>query len=557
MKRILLFILPAIFFISCKPQILYEEYDPIFKTGDNVAWIAKNLNETSWQKDRGFTGRQVFWVRKKTQLIANGGGALGLQVNAFGAYEIYWDGIKIGTNGKPGSPGIDEIPGTETIMLPVPDSLSKPGTHTVALRSTQFSYPEVQRGVGVKLDTYVNLISRPLRISSLMFIMAGAFLVASFYYIFLYFNSHKKQYPVLIFSVICLLFFSLLLTEYLKFYIEIPYPKFFIRLEAIGWLTFAISLLVPLYFCIQFEIKRKYLLISLLFCVLLFIYIRNYGHYDLSAMYYSRAMWFTMLLIAFDAVYRKQKGGLLLMGGILASAAMNYYLLYDFGIFIFYTFIVLAMLYLHSIRMKKIEQEHSNSLLLSSRLQLELLKKNIQPHFIKNTLTSLMDWVEESPQKGVEFIQALASEFDIMNAIAGESLIPIGQEIALCQMHLKVMGFRKEIDYRWEDTGIADTATIPPAIIHTLLENGITHNMPQSDGTIRFKLAFSQTSQFSQYTFETFGQNRESHPDRSGGNGFKYIKARLEESYPGCWQFSSAATAQGWLSTIKINNTLK
>jgi len=553
----LLFILSVVLFCSCKRQVLYEEYDPLFKTGDNVAWAAKNLNETGWRKERGFTGRQVFWIREGTKLIANTGGALGLQVNAFGAYEIYWDGVKLGANGKPGSSTVDEIPGTEAIYLPIPDSLSKPGRHTVALRSTQFSYPQLQRGVDVKLDTYVNLIRRPLLISSLMFIMAGAFLVASFYYIFLYFNSHQKQYPVLIFSVICLLFFSLLLTEYLKFYIEIPYPKFFIRLDVIGWLTFSISLLVPLYFCIQFGTKRKHLLLCLLFGVLLFIYIRNYGHYDISAIYYSRAMWLTMLFIALDAVYRKQKGGLLLMAGILASAGMNYYLLYDFGIFIFYTFIVLSMLYLHSIRMKEIEQEHSDSLLLSSRLQLELLKKNIQPHFIKNTLTSLMDWVEESPKKGAEFIQALASEFDIMNAISEQSLIPIAQEIALCRMHLKVMGFRKEIRYEWEDTGIVVTATIPPAIIHTLLENGITHNMPQSDGTIRFKLTFNQTHQFSEYTFETFGQNRELYAGRTGGNGFKYIKARLEESYPGCWQFSSAATAQGWLSTIKISNKLK
>ena len=184
-------------------------------------------------------------------------------------------------------------------------------------------------------------------------------------------------------------------------------------------------------------------------------------------------------------------------------------------------------------------------------------KKNIQPHFIKNTLTSLIDWVEESPKKGTEFIQALANEFDIMNAISEQSLIPIRQEIALCQMHLKVMGFRKEINYEWEDNGIITSATIPPAIFHTLLENGITHNTPQDNGIIRFKLSFTQNDDFCQYTFETFGKNRELQADRSGGNGFRYIKARLEESYPGYWQFSSTASPQGWTSIIKISNKLK
>ncbi|MDQ0641494.1 hypothetical protein QF042_005059 [Pedobacter sp. W3I1] len=553
MKRILLSVLLTILFCSCKQEVLYEEYDPVFKTGDNVAWSAKKLNETGWSKDRGFTGHHVFWVRADVKLISKPPKPLGLQVDAFGAHQVYWDGVKIGLNGKPGSPSSKEVPGTEAMCYLIPDSLSGPGMHKVALRSTQFGYPRLQRGTGLKLDSYVNLIRRPLMISSLMFVMAGAFLVASLYYFFLYFNSHKKQYSVLIFSIICLLFFSLLVMEYLKFYIEILYTDFFIRLKIIGWLTFSISLLVPLYFCIEFAIKRKHILLLLLFCVLLFLFINNYGHYDLSAMYYSRAMWLAMMIIAANAIYKKQKGGLLVMIGVLVSAGMNYYLLYDFGIFIFYTFIVLSMLYLHTIRMKKIEQEHSDSLLLSSRLQLELIKKNIQPHFIKNTLTSLMDWVEESPKKGAEFIQALASEFDIMNSIAEQSLIPVRQEILLCQMHLKVMGFRKEILYIWEED-ILESESIPPAVIHTLLENGITHNMPQRNGTITFRLTFIKAADYRGYIFETIGENREVSEGRNGGNGFKYIRARLEESYPGKWEFSSAETEQGWSSKIKINS---
>ncbi len=519
-----------------------------------MAWSAKNLDQKGWSADRGFTGKNIFWARAKMKLISNSGGLLGLQVDAFGAYEIYWDGVKIGSNGKPGTIDKAEIPGTECLYFLLPDSLSALGMHTVALRATQFSYPHLQRGTGLKLDTYANLIRRPLMISSLMFIMAGAFFIAFFYYAFLYFNSHKRSYPVLIFSVICLLFFSLLIMEYIKYYIEIPYPQFFIRLEIIGWLTFSISMLVPMYFSIQFSSKRKLLLLSALLITLVSIYIYHYGHYDISAMYYSFAMWIATILVVLEAIYRKQKGSLLVLAGMLASAVMNGYLVYDFGIFIFYTFIVFAMLYLHTIRMREIEQAHESSLLLSTRLQLELIKKNIQPHFIKNTLTSLMDWVEDSPKQGAEFIQALAMEFDIMNKIAEESLISIRQEISLCQMHLKVMGFRKEIAYQWEDFGIKDTEMVPPAIIHTLLENGITHNAPLQDGSMKFKLTFREDLGKKEYVFETIGENRELSDERIGGGGFKYIRARLEESYPNRWSFHSAASNQGWLSKITLSD---
>jgi hypothetical protein len=553
MKPLLFLLCLSFLFSSCKRQVWYDEFDPVFKTGDNTTWSAKNLDQKGWSVNRGFTGKNIFWARAKVKLSSSTGGPLGLQVDAFGAYEMYWDGVKIGHNGKLGSPSKPEIPGTECKYFLIPDSLAQPGMHTVALRATQFSYPTLQRGTGLKLDTYANLIKRPLVMSSFMFIMAGAFFIAFFYYTFLYFNSHKRSYPVLIFAVICLLFFSLLIMEYIKFYIEIPYPRFFVRLEIIGWLTFSISLLVPLYFSIQFSLKRKILLLSALLCVLVFIYIYQYGHYDISAMYYSFAMWTATMIIISEAAYRQEKGSFLILAGMFASAIMNHYLVYDFGIFIFYSFIVFAMLYLHTIRMREVEREHESSLLLSSRLQLELIKKNIQPHFIKNTLTSLIDWVEDSPKEGVEFIHALATEFDIMNKIAEESLIPIRQEIALCQMHLKVMGFRKEIAYEWEDWGIKEEEMVPPAIIHTLLENGITHNAPNQNGNIRFRLSYIEEKGKKEYVFETIGENRELTNGRTGGGGFKYIRARLEESYPGRWTFNSTASDLGWISKINIS----
>lgn len=210
------------------------------------------------------------------------------------------------------------------------------------------------------------------------------------------------------------------------------------------------------------------------------------------------------------------------------------------------------MLYLHTTQMKMIEEEYQRSLLHSSKLQLELIKKNIQPHFIKNTLTSLIDWVEESPKEGATFIQALADEFDIINDIAEQVLIPIRQEIELCKKHISVMQFRKEINYRWEESGIDENQLVPPAIFHTILENGITHSSPLEDGSMRFKLSFTDHATIKQYDFETFGKNRIKLKERAGGNGFVYLKARLTESYGQNWEFTSHESENGWLTIIKI-----
>lgn len=550
-----LFLIVALLLLaSCQRQLVYHEVsEPKFRLGDNKQWASKSYTDTGWTDARGHTEDKVFWVRFKMDLQKrpNKTEAIGLQVYAFGAFEVYWDGVYLGHNGQLAQAGKAEVAGTEATSYLLPDSLAYEGQHVIALRATQAYKRAEQRGINVKLQVYSEMLRQPLMSTAFMNLIAGAFLIAAIYYFFLYINGRRKEYPVLIFAVICFFFFALLILEYVKFYVAIPYYYFYVRLEAIGWLTFLLALLVPLYFSLQFAFKKKALLMGLLLCTLIAIYSINFGHYDSTAIYYSYTMWLATTLVVVSAVIRKEKGAWVILAALLTRVVINYFLYYDFSLFISFSIVILCMLYLHAIRARALEEEHEASLLLSARLRLDLVKKNIQPHFLKNTLMSLIDWVEESPQQGVKFLHSLSKEFDIMNSIAEEALIPIGKEIELCKAHLSVMQFRKEIAYQWEDVGVVANELVPPAIFHTLLENGITHSMP-IEGHIRFKLSYSVVAGCKAYTFETFAINRVKSKARIGGNGFNYIRARLTESYGQQWEFISDATETGWLSTIKI-----
>jgi hypothetical protein len=523
------FILILVLLFGCKRVVSYETTEPIYT-----------------KIDSGFKAIAEIDLQKKDFTTP-----LGVQINAFGAFVVYWDGVKLGQNGIPAKTGQQEVPGTETSYYQVPDTLASLGKHVVEVIGTQNYLPEIERSMDAKPDSYLRLLRKPLIELSLVNLMAGAFLVAAFYYAFLYYNSKQKQHTTLLFAVVCLLFFALLAMEYLKYYIDIPYTQFYSRLRAVGWLTFAIAMLIPFYFAVHFKVPYRILSMTILLIALLSIYTIYYGHYDLTAHLYSLILWIASVIILIYAAVKKQKGSGLVLSSFMISMVINQYIFYDFGLYIAFTIILLCILYLQTLGAKQLEEAHYEAQLLSSRLRLELVKKNIQPHFLRNTLTSLMDWVEESPAQGVKFIQSLSEEFDIMNEIAEQSLIPIRQEINLCKHHLSVMQFRKEVSYVWEDTGIDDLEMIPPAIIHTLLENGITHNMPAIDGALRFSLTFSNSGTMKSYVFEVFGENRIR--ERKGGNGFRYIEARLTESYGDQWSFSSASFDGGWRNIIMIN----
>nr|WP_294781282.1 histidine kinase [uncultured Flavobacterium sp.] len=544
MYRLSFFIVSVLLlFTSCEQYIEYVKSDVTYNTDDD--FIRDHLGKSE---------NSIFKVSIPVELLKrqNNLEPLGLQVNGFGAFDVYWDGVLVGSNGKMAKDGNAEVPGTEMTYYQIPENLSNTGKHIVTLIGTQSQWREAHRGINVKLESYLRLHRAPLVVMSFMNLMAGAFLCAAIYYFFLYINSARKETAVLLFGIICLLFFSLLIIEYIKFYVVIPYTQYYTRLKIVGCLTFFISMLVPWYFMLQFDFNRKRLFLSILFITLVVLYIVYYGEYDRTAIYFSYAMCVLSIIIAADATVRKIKGGLIVVVGLLISVVVNYFIFYDFGLFIAFTIIVLSMLYLHTIRAKAIEEAHNASLLLSSRLQLELIKKNIQPHFLRNTLTSLIDWVEESPQQGVVFIRALADEFDIMNSISEETLIPIREEIELCQKHLQIMSFRKEICYDWEEKNIDENEKIPPAVIHTIVENGITHSQPPEKGCIHFCLSFTREENFRKYTLLTIAENRKTRKEKSNGTGFKYITARLNESYGDKWHFDSFAVEQGWMTTIKI-----
>jgi len=550
-----LFVCFMLLVTSCSQECtILKKYETVFKIGDEHEWTANDFNDQHWQKRlRLVPNGQIFWSRTKVDILEaqDSSKPFGVYLHAYGEYEVFWDGVLIGKNGNPGQEAVFGQVGKMWTTHTIPTHLTKKGTHILALRSSLFYFPDHTRIAELKIANYDDLLTDRVIESSYMHLFAGAFLIASFYFLFL-FLSNKKEYATLIFSVSCFLFFALILAEYIKAYVPIHYSMHVMRLQVIGILMFGISFLIPFYLSMQFPFPKRKLLFIIYSGLLLYIFLSRYV-FELTSNNMIFSMWLFSFGIVLFGVHRKMKGARLVLLILLLSVPIGFVAPFNKSLFASFSLILLGMFYLLSLRIKEQRLAYETSLVQSARLRLELLKKNIQPHFLMNTLTSLIDWIEETPKKGVLFIEALAKEFDLFNQIENKTLIPIVQEIALCRTHLEIMEYRKEINYAWQEVGIDIAQKIPPGILHTLLENGITHSLPLDDNRIAFKLIFESNSTYICYTFLTFARVViETKKDKEDGTGHKYIKARLTESYQKRWEFTSKPTKQGWKNTIKI-----
>jgi len=551
---------------SCKQEspLIYPN-TRVIQLGDDMAWADPQFDDSDWDKSGSTSEIGRFWVRCNINFDdrINELNHKGIHMISLGSYEAYWDGVLIHENGKVGTSKENEIEGQFMSQILIPDSLCQLGSHVLALRLSSYHKDPHQSPSWntFKVEEYKYSVKKELQVTALMFILGGCFLLVSLYYLLL-FVKEKRDLTTLVFSVICMLFFALIFFEYLKFYWSYPYSFHEVRLIIIGSLTGLLTFVVPLFICLHFDIPHRRIILTGLFITLAAIALVLRVSFDSTAILCSVIMLSVSILLSAYACLLNRKGSVLILLAFLVVAVINYLSTFDFelsmynyDINLFLSFLILVLTILYSLSQQRQEQKqaYEASLLLSERLKNELIKKNIQPHFIMNTLTSVMEWIELSPQKSIEFIEALAGEFDLLNDMADEKLIPISQEIDLCKKHLEIMTYRKEVTYLWEDENIIQTHKIPPAILHTIIENGITHSKAPVGGQIKFKLTQVNDDFAVIYKLEVFAENRETKTSLGSGTGFKYIRSRLTESYGDGWDLKSGATPTGWLTEISIH----
>ena len=124
-------------------------------------------------------------------------------------------------------------------------------------------------------------------------------------------------------------------------------------------------------------------------------------------------------------------------------------------------------------------------------VQKKLMLDQIQPHFLHNSLTSIIYYIDKDPQKArgalINFSKYLRSNLDSVNE---KSVIPFTQELEHTKMYLSLEMLRfedkLEIEYDIKD----DNFNIPVLTLQPMVENAVKHGIRKSE-TGRGKVTIS------------------------------------------------------------------
>jgi hypothetical protein len=382
----------------------------------------------------------------------------------------------------------------------------------------------------------------------------GGFLIIMVYCAVLY-ALDRRRVALGLFSLLCLCVAGLLAAEVSRFVINYTYDWHPVRIHVLTTLTSAVAVLLPLFFMHQFDAPHKRPVMAglagLLTLSLLLPASTDEQHYW---MFWSALL--TALGVVGWAVVQRKRGAVLALLGVGASlgglAASGWWFI-DTYFFPTFAGIVIALLASLGLQMRAQRRQREDAQLAAARLEIELLKKHLQPHFLMNTLTAAMEWMEEQPDVGVRFIEALASELRLLVDISDQTHIPLATEINLCRRHLDVMGYRQDRTFQLQVEGVDPEAPVPPAIFHTLLENALTHNR-YTDPTVCFQLDGELLAGGWRYTLHAPLNGHAPAIDREG-TGLRYVKARLRESFGEAWSLASTPRNDTWTTVIELRDS--
>jgi hypothetical protein len=546
-----------------------EQSEMRIRTGDDPRWADPFWDDAKWtvQENRYAVLHKnlgIFWVRLWVRSRGDAESLPALvSLSETASSEVFWDGLLVHRSGTPGMDREHEIPGPLSSLFEIPRGLLGPGPHLIALRMSTYHYnrPDTPQRV-VVLNVRADLMAAANERRRLYPAMAvGAMLVTGVFVLIMWLVA-ARQASLLAFSGLCLGGATLVAINLWRYVYPFPYSwsyRIWFVADAVGILAAAC---LVCFVVAQFRLpKSRWVLIGFAAGEAALAWRNGPVPSGVPSAAFSLDTWTYAFLVAIACcawtAWRLRSATASLVSACLALSLYIYardpvnfaraHLLVTLLPCLMGFIVALATM------VRRERREMQEAKLTAARLEIDLLKKSLQPHFLMNTLTTLAQIVEEEPRVAVKLIDDLALEFRALSDIAGLRQIPLSREVELCKTHLRVMTVRTEKPWRLEVSGVDLNAGVPPALFLTLIENAFSHQRA-IEGETTFSLIAEAARGRTRYTFVAPGAVNPASEARQGGMGLRYVRIRLQEGWPGRWNLSQREVHGGWETVIDLDH---
>lgn len=207
--------------------------------------------------------------------------------------------------------------------------------------------------------------------------------------------------------------------------------------------------------------------------------------------------------------------------------------------------------------LQKEEKEKSELTLKNREMQISLLKAQINPHFLFNTLNSISTLINSSKDQARKVLTQLSDIFRYALESHSGKLVKLSHEIDFIENYIRIQQVRFGDRLKFEmhvDSSCLDLS-IPPMILQPLVENSVKYGIgpKEEGGTINLVVKHLTGAVFFEVKDDGLGIHAKKVMDgTAGGVGMTNTDLRLKSYYGTAAQLQVRATEHGYSVSFSI-----
>ncbi|KUO64307.1 MAG: hypothetical protein APF84_09730 [Gracilibacter sp. BRH_c7a] len=431
------------------------------------------------------------------------------------SYRLYINGEEISSNGTIGTSQTEELPQWKPLIKTLNTNSDQ---LDIIIHVSNFHHVKGGIWESIVLGTEEAIYKNRELNLLLSFILVGVLFISVFYYlvIFSVMQSNIASLYLAMFSFMAGLR-ELLIREAVIFLLfpNIPF-SLMSKLEYITVPSGPILLALSLYSLYQAEFPKKFLLtivtvFSIYIIIIIFTPLKIFGPLMHLYLIFFIIAFIYLIFVTAAATKKKRPGaGTLLFGtfSLLLTALIdmgyvykfhnNYDLAYTFSIGL----IIFILCQMHSLSLYIADVFQRSQRL--AKAEMAFLQAQIVPHFLYNTLNTVIHLTRESSEKARNLLMELSNylhgkfDFDLYNK---NTFVSLEYELGIVKSYLAIESVRfndrLKVNYQVDEQALS--CKILPFLLQPLVENAIRHgfkNNPEEECIIVISALFQQNGLF-------------------------------------------------------------
>jgi hypothetical protein len=187
---------------------------------------------------------------------------------------------------------------------------------------------------------------------------------------------------------------------------------------------------------------------------------------------------------------------------------------------------------------------------LTREAQIQMLRYQLNPHFLFNTLNTLLSLIGTDDRRAKQFVHELAGLMRYALLDTNAQTVSLRKEIEMVRSFLSIQKLRYEDDLLvgFDIDPATEPMQIPPFLVHSLVENAVKHGRATGPSPLHVRLQTTKENDTLRINVANTGRLSPSSSLQEGrsGVGLKNTRERLQRLYPDRHRFT-LREHDGWV----------